>query len=64
MNDEFVTNVLTMMMGMLSQELCGKLKEALYISLQEYTLEKRCTELLDLDRSYIQNSCIFIIRFV
>ena len=53
MKDEFMTRVLTIMMGMLTQELCGELKTALYMALQEYELEKRSTELLDLDTSYI-----------
>lgn len=62
MKDEFVTKVLAIMMGMLTQELCGELKAALYMALQEYELDKRCTELLDLDTSYIHYMQLFLAR--
>lgn len=62
MKDEFITQVLTIMMGVLTQELCGELKTALYMALQEYELEKRSTELLDLDTSYIHYMQLFLAR--
>ena len=62
MKDEFITNVLTKMMGTLTQEQCAELKTALYIELQEYELEKRCTELMDVDQSYIHYLQLFLAR--
>lgn len=62
MKNEFITNVLAKMMGTLTQEQCGGLKTVLYMELQEYELEKRCTELLDLDQSYIHYLQLFLAR--
>lgn len=62
MKDEFITQVLTIMMGIISQEQCGELKSALYMALQEYELEKRCTDLMDLDQSYIHYLQLFLAR--
>lgn len=62
MKDEFITQVLAIMMGIISQEQCGELKTALYMALQEYEIEKRCTELLDLDTSYIHYMQLFLAR--
>ena len=36
MKDEFITNILAKMMGIITQEQCGELKTALYMELQEY----------------------------
>lgn len=62
MKDEFITNVMTMMMDRLTQEQYSGLKQALYMALQEYELEKRCTEVLDLDTSYIHYMQLFLAR--
>lgn len=62
MKDEFVTGVLTRLMGILTQEQCGELKTALYMELQEYELEKRCTEVMDVDQSYIHYLQLFLAR--
>lgn len=62
MKDEFITQVLAIMMGIISQKQCGELKTALYMALQEYEIEKRCTELLDLDTSYIHYMQLFLAR--
>lgn len=62
MKDEFITQVLAIMMGIISQEQCGELKSALYMALQEYEIEKRCTEILDLDTSYIHYMQLFLAR--
>lgn len=62
MKDEFITNILAKMMGTLTQEQCTELKTALYIELQEYELEKRCTELMDVDQSYIHYLQLFLAR--
>ena len=62
MKEEFVTKVLSRMMETLTQEQCGELKTALYLELQEYELEKRCTELMDVDQSYIHYLQLFLAR--
>lgn len=62
MKDEFVTNVLEAMMAEITPEQCGKLKEALYIALQEYELSKRSTELMDVDKSYVHYLQLFLAR--
>lgn len=62
MKDEFVTNVLARMMGVMAQEQCEELKTALYMELQEYELEKRCTEVMDIDQSYIHHMQLFLAR--
>lgn len=62
MKNEFVTKVLSIMMAKISQTQCNELKEALYIALQDYELANRCTELLDLDRSYVHYLQLFIVR--
>lgn len=62
MKDEFVTKVLAIMMSMVTQEQCGELKSALYMALQDYELEKRCTELLDMDTGYIHYMQLFLAR--
>lgn len=62
MKDEFITQVLAIMMGIISQEQCGELKTVLYMALQEYELEKRCTELMDLDQSYVHYLQLFLAR--
>ena len=62
MKDEFITKVLARMMDKITQEQCSELKTTLYIELQEYELEKRCTEVLDLDTSYIHYLQLFLAR--
>ena len=62
MKEELITNILTKMMGLLTQEQCNELKTVLYMALQEYELEKRCTEVLDLDQSYIHYLQLFLAR--
>ena len=62
MKDEFVTNVLARMMGVITQEQCADLKTALYMELQECELTKRCTEVMDVDQSYIHYLQLFLAR--
>ncbi|MDE6053862.1 MAG: tyrosine-type recombinase/integrase [Lachnospiraceae bacterium] len=62
MKDEFITKVLAKMMDKITQEQCSELKTALYMELQEFELEKRCTEVLDLDTSYIHYLQLFLAR--
>ena len=61
MKDEFITKVLARMMDKITQEQCSELKTALYMELQEFELEKRCTEVLDLDTSYIHYLQLFLV---
>ena len=62
MKDEFITQVLAVMIGVITQEQCRELKTVLYMALQEYELEKRCTELMDLDQSYVHYLQLFLAR--
>lgn len=62
MKDEFITNVLSRMMGTITQEQCAELKTALYMELQEYEIQRRCTELMDVDQSYIHYLQLFLAR--
>lgn len=62
MKDEFITNILARMIGIITQEQCTELKTALYMELQEYDLQKRCTEVMDIDQSYIHYLQLFLAR--
>lgn len=62
MRDEFITNILARMIGTITQEQCAELKTALYMELQEYELVKRCTEVMDVDQSYIHYLQLFLAR--
>jgi site-specific recombinase XerD len=62
MKDEFITNVLARMIGTLTQDQCQELKTVLYMEMQEYELEKRCTEVMDVDQSYIHYMQLFLAR--
>jgi integrase/recombinase XerD len=62
MKEEFITNVLAKMMVMLTQEQSQELKTVMYMELQEYELQKRCTEIMDVDQSYIHYLQLFLAR--
>lgn len=63
MNEKFITEVLQMTMPYLNQEQCRKLNENLHIALQKYeNLKERCTELMDLDNSYLEYLELFLNR--
>ncbi len=62
MNDEFVTKILAVMMGIVEPEQCRKLKETLYIVLQEYEITKRNTELMDIEKGYLHYLQLFLVR--
>ena len=62
MKDEFVTKVMLIMLPILRAEQYNELKSALYMVLQEYELTERCTELMDVDKSYIHYLQLFLAR--
>lgn len=62
MKDEFVTQVLSIMMDKITPEQCGELKIALYIALQDLELTERSTELMDIDQGYIHYLQLFLAR--
>ena len=62
MKENVITNVLSIMMGELNQEQYEKLKDALRISLLNYDLTERCTDIMDIDKSYIHYLQLFLIR--
>lgn len=62
MKDEFVTKVMLIMLPILGAEQYNELKSALYMVLQEYELAERCTELMDVDKSYIHYLQLFLAR--
>ena len=62
MKDEFVTKVMLIMLPILGAAQSNELKSALYMALQEYELTKRCTELMDVDKSYIHYLQLFLAR--
>ena len=62
MKDEFVTNVITAMMDIVNQTQMMKLKEVLYMCLNEYEITTRSTELMDVDNSYMHYLNMFLVR--
>ena len=62
MNDEFVTKMLAVMMGIIEPEQCRILKETLYIVLQEYEITKRNTEIMDIEKGYLHYLQLFLVR--
>ena len=62
MKDEFVTKVIIAMTDIVNQEQMMKLKEVLYMCLNEYEITTRSTELMDVDNSYMHYLNIFLVR--
>lgn len=63
MNEKFITELLQATMEYLDQEQISKLKDDLFICLQKYEeLKERCTDLIDLDQSYIKYLNFFLAR--
>ena len=63
MNEKFITEVLQMAMDYLSPEQCKHLNTDLRISLQKYEdLKERCTDVMDIEKSYIQYLQLFLVR--
>ena len=62
MKDEFITKVITQMMSVINAEQCNELKIILHMMLQEYELTERCTEVMDMDKSYIHYLQLFLVR--
>lgn len=63
MNEKFMTELLQATMEYLDQEQISKLKSDLFICLQKYEeLKERCTDLIDIDQSYIKYLQLFLAR--
>lgn len=65
MNEKFITEVLQMAIGYwdLDQAQCKQFDCGLRMLLQNYKeLEERCTEIIDIEKSYLQYLQLFIIR--
>lgn len=63
MNEQFITEVLQRAMEYLNQEQCKCLNTDLRISLQKYKeLEECCTDIMDIEKSYLQYLQLFLIR--
>lgn len=62
MKESVINQVLMIMAGKLSDEISRELREAIYIALSDYNLEKSCTEIIDLEQSYIKFLNVFLIR--
>ena len=59
MKDEFITNILAKMMGTLTQEQCTELKNSIVHGIAGIRVRKTCTELMDVDQSYIHYLQLF-----
>lgn len=63
MNEKFIMEVLQRAMEYLNQEQCNRLNIDLRISLQKYDdLKERCTDLMDIEKSYLQYLQLFLVR--
>lgn len=63
MNEKYITEVIQRAMEYLNQEQCKRLNTDLHISLQKYEdLKERCTDIMDIEKSYLQYLQLFIIR--
>lgn len=63
MNEKFITEVLQKAMEYLNQEQCNRLNADLRISFQKYEdLKERCTDIMDVQKSYMQFLQLFLIR--
>ena len=63
MNEKFITEVLQMAMDYLNHEQSKRLSTDLRISLQNYEdLKERCTDIMDIEKSYIQYLQLFLVR--
>lgn len=63
MNEKFITEVLQRAMEYLNQEQCKCLNTDLRISLQKYKeLEECCTDIIDIEKSYLQYLQLFLVR--
>lgn len=62
MKEEFMAKVLMMMADKMTDKQCGELKTVLYIALHEYELDKRHTEVMNLDTSYVYYLQLFLAR--
>ncbi len=62
MKDEFIARVMALMLPVINSEQCSELKTALHMALQDYELAERCTEVMDIDKSYVHYLQMFLIR--
>ena len=62
MKEELITKIMTAMMHNINEAQMAELKKALNISLQEYEVTARSTELMDVDNSYMHYLNMFLVR--
>ena len=64
MNEKFITEVLQMAIGYwnLDQIQCKQLDSGLRMILQKYEVKECCTDIMDIEKSYLQYLQIFLIR--
>ena len=64
MNEKFITEVLQMAIGYwdLDQAQCKQFDYGLRMLLQNYEMKERCTDIMDIEKSYLQYLQLFIIR--
>lgn len=62
MKDEFISKVIALMVNAINYEQCSELKTSLHMVLQDYEITERCTEVMDIDKSYIHYLQMFLIR--
>lgn len=64
MNEKFITEVLQMAIGYwnLDQVQCKQLDSGLRMILQKYEVKECCTDIMDIEKSYLQYLQLFLIR--
>jgi site-specific recombinase XerD len=62
MKEEVITKVMMHMTDKMTDEQLAQLKEALYMALEEYEVTERTTEVMELDKGYVQYLQMFLIR--
>ena len=63
MNEQYIMEVLQRAMEYLNDEQCKKLNNDLRISFYKYEeLKEKCTEVMDIDKSYMQYLQLFLVR--
>lgn len=62
MKSELTTKILTAMMDTINEAQVVRLKEVLYVCLNDYEIVARSTELMDVDNSYMHYLNMFLVR--
>jgi site-specific recombinase XerD len=62
MKEEIIAKVMMYMINKVTEEQLAQLKEALYMALEEYEITERTTEVMELEKGYVQYLQMFLIR--